>query len=427
MRVLLLAYACGPDEGSEPGAGWAWARLLSGIGETWVITRANNRDAIEAALPETPDRLGLRFVYVDLPERARRWKRGRRGIHLYYLLWQRAALAKARELHEAERFDLVWHVTLANLWLGSVAPLLGITSIVGPVGGGVRPPIGLLPGLGLRGLAYEAVRTCLSSAFRYTNPLARVVFRRADLILTQNHETRQWLPRERRARSIVLPNVILDQSASVRARSSEPIIAMFAGRLLPWKGAWLAIRALEHLPGRTLLVCGTGPDIGRLRRLATKLGVHDRVRFLGELPRSEVIRLMREEVDVFVFPSLREEAGWAVAEAIASGLPVVALDRGGPPVLGASVVRSSTVRRTARDLARAVASAAPSAASASDLTQERRTIWVRELIRDWIGLDLPERARGSMGEVGRPMPEGETADILPSEAAPPRPPKDGSP
>ena len=65
----------------------------------------------------------LHFIYVDLSERARSWKRGQRGVRLYYLLWQKAALRRARELHGEERFDLVWHLTLANIWMGSLAGL----------------------------------------------------------------------------------------------------------------------------------------------------------------------------------------------------------------------------------------------------------------------------------------------------------------
>jgi NAD(P)-dependent dehydrogenase (short-subunit alcohol dehydrogenase family) len=50
LRIVAFAYACEPDSGSEPGVGWMWARMLAHLGETWVITRENNREAIEAAL-----------------------------------------------------------------------------------------------------------------------------------------------------------------------------------------------------------------------------------------------------------------------------------------------------------------------------------------------------------------------------------------
>src|SRR5207247_373562 len=143
MRILAFAYACEPGKGSEPEVGWLWSRMLARLGDVWVITRANNRPAIEARLPATPERDRLHFVFVDLPPRARRWKRGQRGIRLYYLLWQVAALREARRLHAEQRFDLAWHLTLANAWLGSVAPLLDIPLVYGPVGGGVTTPLRL--------------------------------------------------------------------------------------------------------------------------------------------------------------------------------------------------------------------------------------------------------------------------------------------
>ena len=86
MKILAFAYACEPQKGSEPGAGWGWARLLARLGDTWIITRANNKEAIEAELSSTPEAGSLHFVYVDLSERARSWKRGQRGIRLYYML-----------------------------------------------------------------------------------------------------------------------------------------------------------------------------------------------------------------------------------------------------------------------------------------------------------------------------------------------------
>jgi glycosyltransferase involved in cell wall biosynthesis len=358
VRILALAYACEPGHGSEPGAGWAWARMLAGLGDTWVVTRANNRASIEAGLPGLPERDRLHFVYVDLPERARRWKKGRRGIHLYYLLWQLAALRAARRLQAEQPFDLVWHLTLANVWLGSVAPLVGPPAVFGPVGGGARVPWPLLPTLGLRGVATEAVRTSVELGARYANPLARVAWRRSRLVLVQNPETRRWLPRRHRSRAELLPNVVLDLPASPRRRDRPgPPTAAYAGDLLPLKGIALALRTLARLPDWRLLVAGAGPDEERLRRLARQLGLDGRVQFLGWVPRERLLSLLHDQVDVFLFPSLRDQAPWAVAEARALGLPVVCLGVGGPPLLGGQAVPPSSPERTVRGLAAALQAA----------------------------------------------------------------------
>jgi glycosyltransferase involved in cell wall biosynthesis len=333
LKLLAFAYACEPAEGSEPGAGWMWARMLARIGDTWVITRANNRERIEAALGSIPERDALHFAYVDLPDWARFWKRGTRGLKLYYLLWELAALREGRRLQRSERFDLAWHLTLANAWLGSAAPLLGLPFVFGPVGGGVGPPWRLVPSMGFGPMLYEASRSVARVMGRYLNPLARLAWSRARCILVQNPETIDWLPRRHRHKARVFPHIVLSRLPDIeRPPGERPPVALFAGRLLPWKGVDLAITAMSMLPDWRLVICGRGPDESRLRHLATEVGVMDRTEFTGWLPRSEVLRAMKE-AGVFVFPSLHDEAGWVIVEALAAELPVVCLDHGGPAFL----------------------------------------------------------------------------------------------
>lgn len=386
MRILAFAYACAPGEGSEPGAGWVWSRMLASVGDTWVITRANNASAIEAELPLVPEAGRLHFVYVDLPKWARFWKRGQRGVRLYYLLWQILAVRRARRLQRELRFDLAWHLTLANAWLGSLAPLTGLPFVYGPVGGGVRVPWRLAPALGVRGMAYELMRTGARATGRYVNPAARLAWRRADLILVQSSETARWLPRAYRERTAIFPNLALEDPNGVKPRPNaggRPPTALFAGRLLPWKGVSLAIRAVALLPDWRLLVAGDGVDERRLRSLARRLGVGSRVEFVGWISRDCLHRLMREDADVFLYPSLHDDSGWVVGEALSCGLPVVCLDRGGPPELAAlaALVTPSTggTRRVVSSLAALLASGALPGREAS---HERARVWSLEARTD---------------------------------------------
>jgi glycosyltransferase involved in cell wall biosynthesis len=86
--------------------------------------------------------------------------------------------------------------------------------------------------------------------------------------------------------------------------------------------------------------------------------VDDRVAFLGWTTPNRVRELMREESDVFLFPSLHDEGGWVIAEALATGLPVVCLNRGGPPAIGGSGVPCKGVSQTVAAVAQAVVTAA---------------------------------------------------------------------
>lgn len=355
-RIVAFAYACTPAVGSEAGSGWAWAELLASFADVWVLTRPYpfRRAAIDAHLPDVPHRDRIRVLYVDLPRLGglgRSPRLLRHGYRLQYLIWQISAFRVARRLHREIDFDLAWHLTFSNVWMGSLASLIGPRFVYGPVGGGVGPPWRLATVLGWRGLAYEAARSLGRMAGRFLNPVARLSWQRADVILAQNPETRAWFPANQRHKVEVFHNIVLQEEVAPpqAARSVRPL-ALFAGRLLPLKGVSLAIQAMRNLPGWRFVICGEGPDEKRLRNLARRMDLQDRVEFHGWVERSQVLKLMRE-ANVLLFPSLHEEGGWVVAEAIASGLPVVALDRGGPPTLGARTVKAGWPRDTVRSLA----------------------------------------------------------------------------
>ncbi|MEK6206487.1 MAG: glycosyltransferase [Chloroflexota bacterium] len=361
-RILAFASACMPGLGSESGAGWVWARMLARLGETWVITRRSETKvaAIEARLSTLPEREQLKFVYVDLPRWARPFMptRPQGAGRLEYMLWQTAALGTARTMQREIGFDLVWHLTWANAWLGSLAAVVGPPFVYGPVGGGVAPPWRLVAALGARGIVDELLRAMGRSGGRYLNPLARLSWERARLILVQNPETRAWLPRAQQGRAFVFPNAVLEEPRiPVEIARTGARTALFAGQLRAWKGGALAIRAIAQLPEWRLIICGDGQDKRRLREIATGLGIASRVDFVGWRPRAEVLRLMREEADVFLFPSLHDEGSWAVAEAVAAGLPVVCLDRGGPAVLAGGGVVARDPSTTVSLLADAVRAA----------------------------------------------------------------------
>lgn len=329
MRVLVSAYACEPDRGSEPGAGWQWTLAAARRHDVTVLTRTTNRANIEAELAERPH-AEIRFVYLDLPAWARSWKKKNRGVRLYYTLWQLLARRAARRLHHERSFDLVHSVTFANMWLPQLAFLPGVPFVLGPLGGGQRVPPSLYGVLGARSTAIELIllggRACMR-----LNPLVRAGWRRADVILAQNEETRDALPRHLRDRVILRPNAVVPDALRQHSAPDTDLVAAVAGRLNRFKAPTLAIRALAAAPAWRLVVIGRGPEEARVRALADELGVADRVRYLPWLSQEDLWREL-SRCRALLFPSLKEGAPWVCAEAQALGLPVVALDRAGPRV-----------------------------------------------------------------------------------------------
>jgi glycosyltransferase involved in cell wall biosynthesis len=193
---------------------------------------------------------------------------------------------------------------------------------MGPVGGGVRVPWRLARVGGARGLAYEALCAWRRAVARYLDPLVRLTWRRAELILVQNLDTLRWLPRRHRPKGLIWPNTGFDPAdVVIRGRSQETrgeVVAVTPGRLLHLKAVPLALRAIACVPNGSLrlIVVGDGPERRRLTKLVHNVGIGKRVTFRGWLLRPELFQLF-SEADLLLFPSLHDEGGLVVVEAMA--------------------------------------------------------------------------------------------------------------
>jgi len=103
-------------------------------------------------------------------------------------------------------------------------------------------------------------------------------------------------------------------------------------RITPLKGIEDAIRALDKLrdefPVASYVVVGDGIGVEACKALAIELGLGDRVKFVGY--RKDIEKYL-SQMDLFVFPSLKEGMGIALVEAMSMGLATVATSVGGIP------------------------------------------------------------------------------------------------
>lgn len=105
---------------------------------------------------------------------------------------------------------------------------------------------------------------------------------------------------------------------------------VFVGRLVRYKACDLVLQALAKVPNATLDVMGDGPERPALEALVHELGIADRVNFLGYQAPGPAMFERWKAYRAFVFPTLAEANGIVIQEAMMIGLPVIALDWGGP-------------------------------------------------------------------------------------------------
>jgi glycosyltransferase involved in cell wall biosynthesis len=104
----------------------------------------------------------------------------------------------------------------------------------------------------------------------------------------------------------------------------DAVVVASLGRLAPEKSPMLVLDAIATARGAHLIVIGGGPMEAQLRRRAERADLAGRVLFTGALPRLEAISRLKG-ADLFAFASRTETQGLVLAEALAAGLPAVAI------------------------------------------------------------------------------------------------------
>jgi glycosyltransferase involved in cell wall biosynthesis len=332
-RVLVLAYACEPGRGSEPGAGWGLVQALSEFADGVVLTAPEHIPAIRR-WQSTTGTTALEFHEVAEPRWAPLARKHRVTWFLLYIVWLRRARPVGQRLHAEAPFDLAYHATYSTYWMTSPVADFGIPAIWGSVGGAVTTPPGLWPYLGWRGIVDE-ILDLVGVRTMALLPGTRRTWRRVAVRLVQNDATLRALPRDLRPGTWLLNHALFTDVPPVDERDRGQELLLVSS-LESRKGVALALRAVTFTPHDVrLAIVGDGPSRRSLERLARRLGIAHRVTFRGALPRDEVLALVRGAAAV-VFTGLREEGGVALAEAMLSGAPVIVLANGGARTIAAA-------------------------------------------------------------------------------------------
>ncbi len=360
MKILLSAFSCEPDKGSENEVGYQTLRAAASAHDVWLLTLSDNVAALERAV--AAERLsgsvhiegvgfgvsGPDFDRLSMPR-----------FQWLYDVWQRSIARRAVALDRRIGFDVVHHATLSSYWTRPGVAAVRKPLVLGPMGGGVDAPLGLMPEFGVRGGAEGVARKILRPMLAEM-PFIRGARKSARLVLAQNGQTSRRLGSSQRV--VILSNALAADVGSVHGGGPRTSDIAVVGRLLAWKAPTLALRVLarSHHPDAVLRFFGDGPEQGRVEAAARRMGLLDRIRFEGWVPRDRLLTEIRH-AGVLLHPSLHEEAGLCIAEALSLGTPVVCIAHGGPaeivrhwPADASALVPPSTPNRTASALAVAV-------------------------------------------------------------------------
>jgi glycosyltransferase involved in cell wall biosynthesis len=336
LKILISAYACRPDKGSEPGVGWNMAHEISSHHKVWVLTRVSNRESIEAELKKNPAP-NLNIIYSDLPIFLGQIKQERWEIHVHYYLWQLQAYSTACKLHQEINFDIAHHVTYGRYCDPSYLAFLGIPFVWGPVGGAESAPKAFWDDFGFKGRIYERLRS-ISRWVGEKSPLTIATVKHSAMAIAATQETAEHLKMMgvQNIKMIAGQTGITEQELNqfqtlAKTSPDRPVRFLSLGRLLHWKGFHLGLQAFVQAQFQECeyWIVGDGPERKRLEDFAKESSSNGQIKFLGNIPRSEALNALGE-CDVLIHPSLHDFSPTVCLEAMAAGRPVICLNIGGP-------------------------------------------------------------------------------------------------
>lgn len=332
-RILIIAYSCEPKKGSESSVGWNWVKQITKYSQAWVITRTSNKKLIETALSEK-DRKTVHFIYFDLPKWLRFWKKGEMSIRIYYLVWQFLVYFMSKRLIKKMRFDIVHHLTFSMDWMPAFASFLPTPFVWGPIGGSCKDfPVRFLREIGLRNCLYELFRCLFLFWNSQLDPLVNLSKKRANILLLSSKGDLNYYSEHLKKKIRLMLNIGIseDELPKIKIeRSKDKFLIFSSGRLVHWKGHTISLKAFskfaKEFPNAEFHIGGKGRELRRLKKLAKRLDLEEKVTFLDFLPSREDVLKKISESNVFLLPTLRDGPLVGLLEAIAVGTPIISTD-----------------------------------------------------------------------------------------------------
>ena len=346
MKILLSAASCSPYRGSEPSIGWKVASHLAMTHEVHVTLLSGYRREIEKAQSEglIPESLHFHFVGPDWEtqpkpdrEKAFWWK--------CYRAYLKELPALVSSLHRQHSFDLIHHVTFATWRLPVPLHDMGIPFVWGPVGGAEKFPLGLLGILSPKAILFELVRYAGNAVGR-VSPGLRNMVKKTDAIIASNPDAFELLEKIRGKKqgvhSLLVTSFTIKEREALGSAVKPPrrdvlyLHAFASGALEGRKGVSLALDAIALAKEQGLKiryrVGSHGPEIDHLREQAKRLDLEEEVIFGEPMPRDGYVRELLES-DIYLLPSLRDNAPSTLMEAMLAGCVPLVAGCGGPDVI----------------------------------------------------------------------------------------------
>jgi glycosyltransferase involved in cell wall biosynthesis len=331
---LLVAFACHPDNSMEARNGWNRAlQAAEDFDVTVVCSPDTNIPELTASIPSHLSGR-LHFAALSAGVLGDCFLRKELLFYMGYRVWHSKVLHFAKKLHAQAPFSVTHMVSVCGYREPGYLWMLDCPFVWGPIGGTSNFPLSFLSTVDLGGGLFELARNALNVCQLSFGSRVRRAALGASAVFAANRSTQQDLEQSTGVHLKLELEAGIDYPIGTSKRlttKDRPLRILWVGRLRPWKGFPILLRALALLPESQKFevhVVGDGGCKAKWMRLAKRLGIADQITWFTKPPYRKSLHHY-EWADLFAFTSLRDTSGTGLLESLAAGVPIVGLDHQG--------------------------------------------------------------------------------------------------
>lgn len=333
LKILINAYACSPNMGSEPGMAWNWVSNLAKFCELYIITEGEFRKQIEAVVPTLEQGKNMHFYYNPVSVKVRKmcWNQGDWRFYLYYDEWQKKTLRIAERIIAKHQIDVVHQLNMIGFREPGYLWKLNKPFVWGPTNAKEAFPVLYLQGAGWKKSLFIRLKNQITKMQLKHSSKVKNAVEKASCIFAASSDSVRSIHKYFGYDAVLMNESgcdVDDLSTKHDFAGKDFLDLLWVGRFIFTKQLKLAIQCVKVANNKKVrlhIVGGSIEEEVQYKVIADMLGVSQQCVWHGKVSHDEVQTLMQRS-DVFFFTSIAEGTPHVVLEAIANGLPIVCFD-----------------------------------------------------------------------------------------------------
>ncbi len=330
LKILINAYACAPNMGSEPGMAWNWIINLAKYCQLHVITEGEWKEEIETEIKQLSQGGNITFYYNPVSDKIRSicWNQGDWRFYYYYRKWQLQTLNIAKKIIHKENINIVHQLNMIGFREPGFLWKINKPFVWGPIDAKEEFPVEYLNGASLKQKVFIRLKNNLTKIQFQNSTRVKATIKKADVILGASYESVKSVKKYYNRDAILLNETGCSTNSQIKLKKniSDKLHLLWVGKFDFRKQLGLALQTIHEINNKSVIlhIVGIDEELSTIKykSLCEKLKIEDQILWHGKLTHANV-QLMMRQCDLLFFTSVAEGTPHVVLESISNRLPVL--------------------------------------------------------------------------------------------------------